>query len=194
MSAKAEYQEMRFSTNRRSSVKSIKEMVNSALANSTGRRESIAKICLAIRDGENSGFGVFSELVESCVSSSHDDALDFGVDVLARCSLLTVNYVSRYLRQDVTNYNGLYGDRAYEPSDEYWHVLLRGLSLCDAPDAQKLQIIGMCVDATSRGIQEVVLESLANIESSEATAKIEKFLASDDSFIADLAREILADR
>ena len=100
-------------------------------------------------------------------------------------------YAKRFLIDDIKNWSHLYPGRAYEPDDDYWYILLRSAARCSASESAKLSLLSMCLGATSRGIKEAVLESLADVGTSQDAAMINVLASDPDPFISDLAEELL---
>ena len=137
---------------------------------------------------------LISSLISTCVESKISGRLDAAIDVLSHLGVQILHYAQQFLINDIKNWNGLYPNRAYEPNDDYWYILLRSVAQSDAPADERVRFVRMCAKAESREIREAVIESLGDIGTSDAFAEIKKFVVSDDPFISELASEILSNQ
>ena len=130
-------------------------------------------------------------LIQHCIELDTPDRLDIAIDVLAVMGNEVYEYANNFLIADVSNWNNLYSDRPYEPSDDYWYILLRSLARSGAEESRKLFLISKCSNANSRGLIEAVVESLGDMETPAAYGMLKPFASHLDPFISKLATEIL---
>ena len=118
---------------------------------------------------------------------------DLAIDVLSKTGGLILEYAWDCFQQDVRNWRPS-SERAYQPNDDYWYVLLRAVGRTNAPDKERFRFISSCANAGSRGIREGVVEGLRDLGTPGARQRLHRFAQEDeDAFIQQIAREALAD-
>lgn len=137
---------------------------------------------------------LINSLISTCVESKITGRLDVAIDILSQLGVQILRYAWQFLVNDIKNWNGLYPNRAYEPNDDYWYILLRSVAQSDASAEERVRFVRMCGKAQSRQVLEAVVESLGDIGTPDAFAEIEKFAISADPFIAELASELLSNQ
>ena len=136
-------------------------------------------------------FELIHELIlYSTFAEEVEDRLDAAVDILHQFPKIC-DYAREFLSRDVDNYNKTYTARAYEPNDDYWHILLKSVASSDTNVGVRLSIINGCRNKASRAIKEIVIESLDAIDHPDALDLIQVFTSDSDSMIRELAIEIL---
>ncbi len=134
---------------------------------------------------------LISELITSAIKRKSDDRLDVPIDILQQLGSRIYDYAYQFLVDDIKSWNHLHSDRAYEPDDDYWYILLRSVARSDVEAMKRIGYVNMCAGATSRGVLEGVVEALGDIESPEAMSFLEcEFFNHEDVFIKELAREV----
>lgn len=137
-------------------------------------------------------YNLIDELVLCCTSADTiPDRLESAVDVLHQFGAKICDYTWQYLIRDIRNYRATYGERAYKPNDDYWHVLLKSVAGSSVDPNKKVKIIGACKEAASRSMKEIVIESLDEVDHENARMLIRRFTDDEDSFIRSLANEVL---
>ena len=134
---------------------------------------------------------LINTLITDCVESKAQSRLDCAIDVLNQLGPRILRYAQEFLFNDIKCWDKRYPNRAYEPNDEYWYVLLRSVGQSHSVPFDKVQVIRMCRTAESRHIVEAVLESLGDIGTTDAIIEIKKLIKHEDPFISSLAAEIL---
>ncbi len=134
------------------------------------------------------------ELVHNCITRGGPDGLDIAIDVLAETKSLIVDYAWKFICHDVQTWTPA-SERAYQPNDEYWYVLLRAVArTSEIDEQQKLLFLSCCSNAESRSIREGVIDALRDIGTATAIAKLKQIVVEDqDSFIVQIAAEALAE-
>jgi hypothetical protein len=131
------------------------------------------------------------ELLQVCTTEGGSDGLDAAVDVLAKVGPLILDYAWEYLQRDIRNWTPS-SERAYQPNDDYWYVLLRAVGRATVSEKERFRLISCCVHADSRGIREGVVEGLRDLGTRAAKERIRRFAEEDkDDFIRKIAREAL---
>ena len=133
---------------------------------------------------------LINELITDCVDSTTEGRLDVAIDVLSQLGPRILRYAQEFLFNDIKTWDRRYPNRAYEPNDEYWYILLRSVGQSHAVPFDKVQFVRMCRTAESRQIVEAVLEALGDIGTTDAVVEIKKLIAHEDAFISRLAKEI----
>ena len=134
---------------------------------------------------------LINALITDCVESNAEGRLDTAIDVLNQLGGRILRYAQEFLFTDIKCWDTRYPNRAYEPNDEYWYILLRSVGQSHAVPYDKVQFVRMCRTANSRHIVEAVLESLGDIGTTDAIIEIKKLINHEDPFISSLAIEIL---
>lgn len=138
---------------------------------------------------------LISELITNSIKHSRPDRLDVPIDVLGQLGDVIYDYAYQFLVDDIKSWSHLHGDRAYEPNDDYWYILLRSVARSSVETQKRIRYANMCAGATSRGVLEGVVEALGDIDTEDAYAMLKsQFFTHDDAFIADLAREVYEGR
>lgn len=168
-------------------------IVRRLLASPTARRgfyrAQIVGLLLKYREPER----CIDELLQVCTAEGGADGLDLAIDVLAKTSELVLRYAWDYIRHDIQSWTPA-SDRAYQPNDDYWYVLLRAVARTDADPRKRLRFILCCAFAASRGIREGVMEALRDLGTPDARQWLQRFAEADpDDFIRQIAREALVD-
>lgn len=152
-------------------------------------RQQIVKLLQKARDPE----GCIDALLHICTTEGGEHGLDAAIDVLANAGKLILDYAWDYLQKDVRNWNPETG-KAYQPNDDYWHVLLRAVGRADVSQKERFRFITCCAQAESRGIREGVVEGLRDLGTKAARNRIQRFAEEDqDGFIRRIAGETLED-
>jgi hypothetical protein len=168
---------------------SVRSLLSCAGSPRAALRNVVKEALLAAREP----FSRIDELLATCTSVASTDRLDMAVDVLAETGHLVWRYAWDFLVRDVQQWNP-YSDRAYEPNDDHWYILLRAVARCNAPDDARLRFILACSGASRRGILEGVVEALGDLEMEEAASKLREMAdAHEDAFIRKLASDVLDD-
>ncbi len=115
--------------------------------------------------------------------SSRPDALDDGIDVLARLSWRTEQLVwDRYREGEIPGHE-----------EDYWYILIRGLGKCQPSDLGKM-LIRQLTRSDRLAVREAAVEALADVGGSEAADRLVEIARTDPSpFIRGLARDRLED-
>lgn len=164
-------------------------MVSVPVAQRAQLRQRIVTILRRARDADR----CIDELLRVCASEGGPDGLDAAIDVLAKVGPLVFDYAWAYLKQDVRNWEPS-SDRAYQPNDDYWYILLRAVGRANVPEKERYRFIASCANAASRGIREGVVEGLRDLGTNAAKERIRRFAREDeDAFIRKLANEALDD-
>lgn len=131
------------------------------------------------------------QLLHICTREGGPDGLDAAIDVLARMGTLIVEYAWLFLGTDVRDWTPD-SERAYQPNDDYWYVLLRAVGRADVAREERFRFIACCASAESRGIREGVVEGLRDLGGPVARERLVRMAREDtDTFIRSLAREAL---
>jgi len=171
----------------------IRHFMRLALTQPLAKRSSLRGLIrdrlLAARD-PNRGIDA---LIEICTTEGGADGLDVAIDILSRTDSLLSVYAWDYLQRDLLEWNR-FSDRAYQPNDDHWYILLRSVARARLPERERFRFISCCADATSRGIREGVVEGLRDLATPSAILRLGRFATEDaDPFIQQIAREALAD-
>lgn len=133
------------------------------------------------------------ELLHICTTEGGPHGLDAAIDVLARLGPLVLDYAWNYLERDIRNWTPN-SERAYQPNDDCWYVLLRAVGRASVSDKERFRFITCCIHAQSRGMREAVVEGLRDLGTPAAKVRISRLATEDqDEFIRKIAREALAD-
>ena len=130
-------------------------------------------------------------LINHCVDMKSEDRLDIAIDILSQLPSI-YEYAYQFLIDDIRKWPYVF-QRAYEPNDDYWYIMLRSVARGNAEEAKKIKLVVMAADATSRGVLEAVVESLGDIGTTKAIERLAKFFDHNDKFIANLARTVATD-
>ncbi len=130
-------------------------------------------------------------LINHCVDMKSEDRLDIAIDILSQLPSM-YEYTYQFFIDDIRKWNSMF-QRAYEPNDDYWYIMLRSVARSETDEAKKIKLIVMASDATSRGVMEGVIESFGDIGTPKSVERLGKFFDHTDKFIADLARNVAAD-
>ncbi|REK43359.1 MAG: hypothetical protein DWQ46_11540 [Planctomycetota bacterium] len=135
---------------------------------------------------------LINELITFCVDLRTPDRLDLAIDLLSSLDQAIYHYAFGFLVRDLSRWSHLYvSGRAYEPNDDYWHILLRSVAQSEIRDELKLKFVTMCQGAASPGVMEGVVEALADIDTEASRDALRRLAEHSDPFIADLAKENL---
>ncbi len=137
---------------------------------------------------------LINELISTCVDMKVSGRLDIAIDILSQLGKQICRYANDFLINDITNWGHRFPERAYEPNDDYWFILLRSVAQSSASATDRFGVVRKCGKATSRGVVEAVVESLGDIASEDAMTELKKYLVHEDPFIARLAASILESR
>lgn len=133
------------------------------------------------------------QMLHVFVSEGGPDGLDNAIDVLAKTGSVVLEYAWDYLQRDLKLWQPT-SERAYQPNDDSWFVLLRAVARSETPERDRLRLITCCAHARSRGIREGVVEALRDLNTPAALIRLRKFATEDeDAFIRRIAREALED-
>ncbi len=133
------------------------------------------------------------ELLDLCTTAGGTDRLDVAIDVLAATGDHVLRYAWDYLIRDLQRWNP-YSDRAYEPNDDYWYILLKAVARCETPPEERVRFILACSGAATRGVLEGVVEALGDVRTNESRRKLGELSARHaDPFIRKLASDVLND-
>lgn len=154
-------------------------------------RENLRKTLLEYLRFSPRSDDLINTLISECVESKVEGRFEIAIDVLSQLGSQILRYAQEFLFNDIKCWDTRYPNRAYEPNDEYWYVLLRSVGQSHAVPFDKVQFIKMCRTAESRQIVEAVLESLGDIGTTDAVIEINKLINHEDPFISSLAKEIL---
>jgi hypothetical protein len=164
-------------------------MVSSPAAYRPFVRTQIIGLLGKARDPER----CIDELLHICTAEGGPHGLDAAIDVLAKVGTMILEYAWDYLRRDIRNWTPN-SERAYQPNDDYWYVLLRAVGRADVSEKERFRFIACCTHAESRGIREGVVEGLRDLGTTAAKERILRFAKGDqDDFIRKIAREALED-
>lgn len=155
----------------------------------SGLRQKIVSLIERARSRER----CIDELLQVCTSEGGPDGLGVAIDVLAETGGIVLNYARDYLFRDIKEWHPV-AERAYEPNDDYWYILLRAVARTNAPEDEKLRFISLCEGAATVGILEGVVEALGDLGSAAALEGLRNFTESKyDPFIQQLAKERIAE-
>ena len=133
------------------------------------------------------------ELLVLCATRGGPNGLDMAIDILSKTDDLIVEYSWEYLRRDISSWTPD-SERAYEPNDDLWYILLRSVARCKVEANARFEFIRCCAGAGSRGIREGVVEGLGDLATPDARELLENFAQQDpDSYIRKIADEALTD-
>jgi hypothetical protein len=150
-------------------------------------RDQIIGLLKKARDPERCIDG----LLHICTTEGGPHGLDAAIDVLAKTGTLILQYAWDYLQRDIRNWSPN-SDRAYQPNDDYWYVLLRAVGRVNVSETERFRFITCCAYADSRGIREGVVEALRDLGTKAAKGRIRRFGQEDqDEFIRKIAHEAL---
>lgn len=133
-------------------------------------------------------------LLQICTSEGGPDGLDVAIDVLAQTGSIVVDYARDYLIRDISDWNQC-SERAYEPNDDFWYILLRAVARAHEDEQARYRVISLCFEAASRGIREGVIEALADLGTDQAKNRLQQYADDEaqDKFIREIAQEALED-
>lgn len=168
-----------------------RNMLSAMPAQQAARRKRLLFVLMKVRGSELAH--CIDQMLRVFVSEGGPHALDAAIDTLSQTGINIVDYAWNYLKSDIAHW-GPTSERAYEPNDDYWYILLRAVARSDASEIDRMRIVLCCANATCRGIREAVVESLRDIGGPVALARLQKFAAKNaDPFICKIAREALDD-
>jgi hypothetical protein len=171
----------------------FRHLVKSLLAAPASQKAALRKAVVARLLSAREPYSCIEELLDVCSSAASPERLDVAIDALSRTGQLVLRYTWDYFVRDVQQWNP-YSARAYQPNDDHWHILLRAVARCAAPEDARLRLIGFCRNAAQRGIMESVIEALGDLGSDQAHEILRNVAGNhDDLFIRKLARDVLAD-
>jgi hypothetical protein len=152
-------------------------------------RSLIVQYLAKVRDSED----CIDEILHLCTTEGGPDGLDNAIDILAKTRGLILAYAWEYLQRDVRAWRPD-SERAYNPSDDYWYVILRAVARTQADPKERFRFVTCCADAESRGMREGVVEALRDLGTPAAKERIRKFAAEDaDAYIRQVSQEALKD-
>jgi hypothetical protein len=126
--------------------------VKSALNASAAEKAPIRAVLIRMLRNAPTPDLYIGELLSITTSAKNPDRLEFAIDVLSHTGDLIRIYAWNYLVTDIRQWHHLHSDRAYEPNDDYWYVLLRAVARCTADAEVRFRIISMC--RTSRAVSQ----------------------------------------
>lgn len=133
------------------------------------------------------------ELLLVSTTEGGPDGLDSAIDILAKTGDLVLDYAWVYLQQDVSNWSPD-AERAYNPNDDYWYILLRAVGRTDADPNDRFRFINSCTKAEGRGIREGAVEALRDLGTPAAKKSLREMATHDsDQYIRQTADEALTD-
>ena len=181
-----------FGSTRTSADQAVFRHLIRALLASSDRRTLRQRITSRLQGARNP-FACIDELLDLCTSAGGTDRLDVAIDVLAATEMLVLQYAWEYLIRDVQR-RSPDRNRAYQPNDDYWYILLRAVGRCGAPVEERVRFILMCSGAATRGVLEGVVEALSDTHTTESRRKLGQLSANHtDPFIRKLAADALDD-
>lgn len=164
-------------------------MVSRPVAQRAFFRQQIVSLLGKARDPER----CIDELLRVCTTEGGPDGLDAAIDVLEKVGPLVPEYAWNYLQRDIRRWTPS-SERAYQPNDDYWYILLRAVGRVAVSEKERFRFITCCAHAESRGIREGVVEGLRDLGTKAAKERIRRFADEDgDEFIRNIAREALED-
>lgn len=163
----------------------VRMLLDSPAAGDAESRETLLRIITIAQEPDY----YIDELLSLCSGHASIDRLNLAIDVLSRTGELVRAYAWAYLRRDIQQ-----SERAYEPNDDYWYILLRSVARAKGDDSFKFLIIKMCSQAATRGMREAVVDALRDLATESAKALLAELAANDeDEFIRAAARDALDD-
>lgn len=153
------------------------------------RRAMVVRIIGIAQDPDR----YIDELLTICSAHRSVDRLNVAIDILSQTGELVRAYAWAYLRRDIEEWHRL-SERAYEPNDDYWYILLRSVARATADDELKCLFIKTCSRAATRGMREAVVEALRDLGADPAKGLLRHLAQSDDDeFIRCAAQDALDD-
>jgi hypothetical protein len=125
------------------------------------------------------------------VDLSIPSKLDIAIDLLSELGSELVDYAMRFLTKDIHRWNQLYSDRAYEPNDDYWYILIRSVARTSVDESKQLNFLSLCENNATRGVLEGIVEALGDMETANSRTMLQGYCTNSDPFIAELAADIL---
>lgn len=170
----------------------LRFMVRNLMSCGTGERvvwrQRIADFLTKVGNPE-----CIDELLSFCTTQGGPDGLDLAIDVLSKTKRVVVEYAWEYLCRDIAKWTPE-SDRAYNPNDDYWYILLRAVGRTNVDARARFDLIKCCASAESRGIREGVVEGLGDLGTPKAKELLKTFAEHDsDEYIRKIAGETLAD-
>ena len=133
------------------------------------------------------------ELLSFCTTQGGPDGLDMAIDILSKTENIVVEYAWDYLCRDIAKWTPD-SDRAYNPNDDHWYILLRAVGRTNVDAKARFDFIKCCANAESRGIREGVVEGLSDLGTPKAKELLKTLAKHDsDEYIRKIAGEALAD-
>lgn len=164
-------------------------LLDSPSADSAQRRATAIRIIGIAQDPEP----YIDEVLTICSAHRSVDRLNVAIDILSQTGETIRAYAWAYLRRDIEEWHRL-SQRAYEPNDDYWYILLRSVARTKADDNLKFLFVKMCSGAATRGIREAVVEALGDLGTTPAKSLLRQLAeGNEDAFIRRAAREALDD-
>lgn len=162
-----------------------------ALQSQASRRSRARAVIINILSGTSDPEPCIDELLQVCTAEGGSDGLDVAIDILSKLGSQTLEYARNYLIRDLRNW-GPSSDRAYEPNDDYWYILLCAVGRSQVSEADRFRFITCCSNATSRGIREGVVVGLRELGTEAAKKRLRHYASDDrDGFIRKIASEAL---
>lgn len=153
------------------------------------RRATVVRIIGIAQDPDR----YIDELLTICSAHHSVDRLNVAIDILSQTGEVIRAYAWAYLRRDIEEWHRL-SERAYEPNDDYWYILLRSVARASADNDLKFLFIKMCSKAATRGMREAVIDALGDLGTDQAKALLNHLAAADDdAFIRAAARDAIYD-
>lgn len=167
----------------------VRLLLDSPGADSAQRRATAIRIIGIAQDPER----YIDEVLTICSAHRGIDRLNVAIDILSQTGEMIRAYAWAFLRRDIEEWHRL-SERAYEPNDDYWYILLRSVARTKADDSLKFLFIKMCSGAAMRGIREAVVDALGDLGTDSAKSLLRQVATGDDdAFIREAARHVLDD-
>lgn len=157
-------------------------------------RRSLRDVCVSYLKFSPQADRLIHELVLECTKRKSPDRLDIAIDILQELGDNLYDYAFKFFQCDITQWNHLLPGRTYKPDDDYWYILLRSVARSSIDDSKKLSFVWSCRETSHRGVLEGLVDALGDIGNAAAMEKLGILSRHGDSFIAQLAREVLEDQ
>lgn len=167
----------------------VRLLLDSPGPESAQRRATAVRIIGIAQDPER----YIDEVLTICSAHRSVDRLNVAIDILSQTGEMIRAYAWAFLRRDIEEWHRL-SQRAYEPNDDYWYILLRSVARAKADNDLKFLFVKMCSGAATRGIREAVVEALGDLGTDPAKSLLRQLATGDeDAFILKAARDALDD-
>lgn len=157
-------------------------------------RRSLREVCVSYLKFSPNADRLIDELILECTQLRSPDRLDIAIDILQELGDALYDYAFKFFRCDIMQWNHLLPGRTYEPNDDYWYILLRSVARSSIDDSKKLSFVWSCRETSHRGVLEGLVDALGDIGNAAALEKLGILSRHGDSFIAQLAQEVLEDQ